>query len=290
MSKSMAFLLCLGALMGEVACTPTKPVARASDADEEPAIQILAAEIDRTMDDFRNPKNTVVFTGPSTVRFKKANIVAEGEGDKRFTVYVTTDPFPPELGGTLVIKVKDKVFVPHSYGGDSKAYWSLELRNVDGKYAEVLNGGPLPKAPKDSFTIEFTPNQQTYPTKGPVEVGIAIKNIGNTATTIFWGTHGGGNYPCRDTQLSFTATLDGVPVPPNPKPLPDGFISSPYIAKPSTVLKRTTDLTQWLEFGKPGKYLISATHTLIIENPENGGTPNRWTATYHNQFPIQIRE
>jgi hypothetical protein len=117
-------------------------------------------------------------------------------------------------------------------------------------------------------------------------VFIRVVNAGTVPLRVYWGTTGGGNYPCRDTQLSFTATLDGSPVPPNPKPLPDGFIMSPYEAKPNGALKRTADLSQWVQFEKPGEYMVEAAYRLVIENPQKEGSPRQWSVTYHNRFPV----
>jgi len=264
----------------------------ATHADEQqdkkqPQAQILTANVDRSYQDGK-PKNTFVLTGKSKLNIKKSNVISESEGDSRFTVFLTTDEFAPEIGGTLVVEVKDKIFLPFSYGGNAKSYWSLELRDVDRTSAEILNGGPLAKAPKDSFTFEYTPYRKSYPVSSPINVGIQLENIGKVPLTIYWGTTGGGNYPCRDTQLSFTATLDGVKVPANPKPLPDGFISSPFVAKPSSTLKRSEDLTQWLQFQKPGHYLVEATYTVEVMNPQQGALPSRWKVSYHNQFSIQV--
>ena len=121
-----------------------------------------------------------------------------------------------------------------------------------------------------------------------MKVGLQIKNVGDTALTIHWGTHGGGNYQCRDTHLSFTATRDGVAVPANPKPLPDGFIISPHVAQPNTFLKRTVDLSEWLQFENPGDYLINAAYKVEIENPQKDGTPDLWAVTYHQQFTVRV--
>lgn len=254
---------------------------------EESKAQILTANVDRTYQDGK-PSNTFVITGKSNLNIKKADVVSDGEGDSSFTVFLTIDNFSPKIESTLVVKVKNKIFLPYSYGGNTNSYWSLELRDVDRASAEILNGAPLPKAPKDSFTVEYTPYQKSYRVNAPVNVGITLSNIGKIPLKIYWGTTGGGNYPCRDTQLSFTATLDGVKVPVNTQPLPNGFISSPFIAKPSSALKRTEDLTQWLQFQKPGQYLIDAAYTVEILNPVESAMPNRWKVDYHSQFTVQI--
>jgi hypothetical protein len=279
--------LAIGVFLGTCGGSPLHAAEQQDDKKEEPAAQILTADIDRTYQDGKM-KNAFVIKGKSNLNIKKANVVSEGEGDSSFIVYLTTDEFPAAVGSTLLVKVKDKIFLPHSYGGDAKAYWSLELRDVDRASAEILNGSPLPKAPKDSFTVEYWPHQKSYPVASPVRVGITLTNVGKVPLTIYWGTHGGGNYPCRDTQLSFTATLDGVAVAANPKPLPDGFISSPFVSKPNSDLKRSEDLTQWLQFKKPGKYLIEATYTVEITNPEKDALPSRWKVSYRNQFSVQI--
>lgn len=287
--KAKLILLIIAILVGVSCGSYVHAAEQQYDKKEEPTMQILTADIDRTYQDGKM-KNTFVITGKSNLNIKKANVVSEGEGDSSFIAYLTTDEFPAAIGSTLLVKVKDKIFLPHSYGGDAKAYWSLELRDVDRASAEILNGSPLPKAPKDSFTVEYWPHRKSYPVNGPVEVGINLANVGKVPLTIYWGTHGGGNYPCRDTQLSFTATLDGVAVVTNPKPLPDGFISSPFVSKPNSDLKRSEDLTQWLQFSKPGKYLVEAIYTVEIMNPEKDALPGRWKVSYRNQFSVQIGE
>ena len=154
--------------------------------------------------------NTFVVTGRSNLAVKKATIRSEGEGDSNFIVYLTTDEFPPEMGSSLVVKVKDKTFVPHSCGGDSRAYWSLELQYIDRASAEILNGGPLPRPPKESLTMDVKPHQEVYLPNTPVKATLVLINIDSAPLTVYWGTLGDGQFRCRDTQLSFKAMLDNA--------------------------------------------------------------------------------
>ena len=250
-------------------------------------VEILFAKVDRTQQ-ADGPRNTFVVTGPAGLAFKKANITRESANN--FTAFLTVDDYDPKIMDSLVIRIGDKVWVPDGFGGDKDKYWSLELRDVDSATAEILNGGPLAEAPKSSFKIEYSPYQAAYAVDGPVQVELAVINVGEVPLTIYWGTHGGGNYRCRDTQLAFTATLDGEPVPANSKPLPPGFISSPFVSKPNNALRRGIDLSEWLQFSRVGEYLIDATYTLDIYNPDKTASPSHWKVDYHDQFAVRIEK
>ena len=287
-TKSLLLSLALGA--GFLGMAPiashaqTEPAAKET-AQTQPPVEILLAKIDRTQQ-ADGPRNTFVVTGPAGLALKKVAVIAEK--DNVFIAYLTVDDFKEELGDSLVVRVGDKVLVPYSYGGDKDRYWSLELRDLNKESAEILNGGPLAGAPKESFEIEYSPYQKTYAVDKPVEVQLGVHNVGAVPLTIHWGTSGGGNYPCRDTSLAFTATLDGKPVPANPKPLPPGFISSPFVSKPDNTLKRGVDLSEWLQFSQPGEYLVDAIYTLEINNPVKDASPASWKVDYHNQFSVRV--
>lgn len=233
-------------------------------------------------------KNNSIVVGPAGLAFKKALIVTEGENN--FTAHLTIDDFNTKLGNSLVVRVGDKVLKPASWGGNDKRYWLLELRDLDRDHTEILNGGPIPDAPKENFRVEYAPYQPIYKVDGPINIGFHLSNVGKTPTTVFWGTLGSGNDPRRDTQLAFTATLDGAPVPANPKPLLLGYLCSPYVSKPDNTLKRTAELSEWLQFSKPGEYLIKATYTLEIVNPQEDASPARWKVTYRDQFSVRVEK
>ncbi len=286
--KALLLSLALGAgLMGATTIAShaqTEPAARET-AQAQPPVEILLAKINRARQADGSP-NAFVVTGPAGLALKK--VVVTTEKDNLFNADLTVDDFKEELGDSLVVRVGDKVLVPYSYGGDKDRYWSPELRDLNKESAEILNGGPLAGAPKESFEIEYSPYQGTYAVNKAVEVQLGVHNVGAVPLTIYWGTNGGGNYPCRDTSLAFTATLDGKPMPANPKPLPPGFISSPFVSKPDNTLKRGVDLSEWLQFSQPGEYLVDATYTLEINNPEKDASPASWKVDYHNQFSVRV--
>ncbi len=254
---------------------------------KDPPVQIVAGKVEYV----REGDETVAKfteTGPAKLGIKKVTIHAEQGG--RFTVFLLTDDYPREMGGKLRVRVRDKLLTPNSWGGDEKASRSLGLRDVDAATAEILNGGPISKAPKESIKVEYLGLEKSFPLNGPVRVLIWLTNVGQTPLTIHWGTTGGGNYPCRDTQLSFKATLDGAAVATNPKPLPDGFIISPFVLKPNSALKRSEDLRQWIDFRKPGKYEVEVTYTIQIMNPGKDGTPSDWNVSYGDKFTVKMGE
>jgi len=252
----------------------------------EPLVQLLTANVDRSYRDGK-PRNTFTITGTSPLHTKKVFFDEEDASDSTVNAVVGIDECSPEVAQTLIVKVKDRLFLPGSYLGNGGTISSLVLRDVDRASAAILNGGPLPSAPEESINVEMQPLGPAA-LAGQVLVYITVVNVGDVPLTIYWGRTGGGNYPCRDTQLSFQATLDGVPVPANPKPLPDGFIVSPFDAKPNWPLKRTVDLTEWLQFQKPGKYLVEATYEIAIENPQKDASLREWTVRYHKRFPVEI--
>ena len=252
---------------------------------EVPDVQVMTAKF-KWKPHQKEPDFTI--TGVANLSIKKVRVDAGEENPGKFTVHLTVDDFAPDVGRTLMVRVKDKFFRPYSYGGDHKKYWSLELRDIDRTTVEIVNGESLKAPPENAFRVDYLPHQKSYPTGGPVRVGISLRNVGEIPLTIGWGTHGGGNYTCRDTQLSFTATLNGKPVPANPKPLPDGFISSPFVSKPASDLQRSEDLAQWIQFEEPGHYHIEAAWTVQIENPEKDVMPTHWAVVYRNAFVIQI--
>ena len=290
-TKSLLLSLVLGAgLMGVTTAAKdaqAEPAAKEA-AQTQPLVEILIGKIYLTLQNGHMTGLPVV-TGPAGLGFKKATVVNEGKGDRNFTAYLTVDEFSSDRIGSLIVRIGDRYFDPNGYSGASvDKCFSIELRNLDKESAEILNGGPLSGAPKESFQIEYSPYQKTYAVDKPVTVQLGVNNIGAVPLTIYWGTHGGGNYPCRDTSLAFTATLDGKPVPANPKPLPPGFISSPFVSKPSNTLKRGVDLSEWLQFSKPGDYLVDATYTLEINNPIKDASPASWKVDYHSQFTVRV--
>lgn len=252
-------------------------------------VQLLTAKIDRTSENSK-PKNTYVVTGKSLLRIKKVDVAAEDESGANYTLYITTDQkFSDAEGAILLVKAKDKLFLPFSFGGDAPdKNWSIELRNVDRASAERLYGKPLELSPKASFKLELSPYGESYALGEPVKIGVSVVNVGAKTFEIFASTTGGGNYRARDTNFSFTATLDGVGVAPVAKPLPDGFISSPFVSKPNNALRWSEDLDEWLLFDKPGKYLVRATYRLQITNPTIGASPIRWNVFYTANFSIHI--
>ncbi len=290
MMKTKSLLLSLALGVGFMGATTvasdaqTEPAAKET-AQAQPPVEVLLAKINRARQ-ADGSLNSFVVTGPAGLALKKVSVIAEK--DNVFIAYLTVDDFEKELGGSLVVRVGDKVLVPYSYGGDEDSYHSLELRDLDKESAQILNGGPLAGAPKASFEIEYSPYQGTYAVDKPVSVQLGVHNVGAVPLTIYWGTHGGGNYPCRDTSLAFTATLDGKPVPLNPKPLPPGFISSPFVSKPDNTLKRGVDLSEWLQFSQTGEYLVDAIYTLEINNPVKDASPASWKVEYRNQFSIRV--
>ncbi len=248
--------------------------------------RILTAKIDRTYENGA-VRNTFALTGTSAVRIKKVNFRLED--DSTLTASIATTPFDSKTSDILVVEVGDKIFVPFGFGGDTTdALWSIEIRDVDAKSVEILNGKPLPPAPKESLNIEYTPRETKFSLGAPIEVDIKIDNIGKTPLDIFYITWGGGNYLCRDAQLSFTATRDGEPVAPNPKPLPEGFISPPFTLRTKSDLNRSEDLCQWLQFDKAGKYEISASYRVKIKNPQVNSPVEIWNVTYENKFSLTI--
>lgn len=189
----------------------------------------------------------------------------------------------------LLVRVGDKIFVVKEFGGNAPgAYNTIGLHLVNVESATLLNGSTLPIAPKTALKIEYTPDETGMTKQGSHYVSILITNVSAKPITFFWGTTGGQNYPCRDTQLLFTATRDGIPVPPNPKPLPPGFISSPITLQPGSFLRRHENLDDWLGITEPGQYLVSASYSLNIQNPEPDSGPIQWWVTYQNQFAVQI--
>jgi hypothetical protein len=234
--------------------------------------QLLTAKIDFSG---QSPDHKYTITGVSRLRIKRATVEEEDEEQSGLRVHVTIDECSAEVARGLVVKAGDKVFLPRTYFGNGvEAISILELQGVDRASAELLTGAPLADAPKDSFRVDMVPLDNGT-------IFITLVNVGKAPLKVYWGTRGG-----RDKQLSFTATLDGVPVPPDPKPLSDGFIMSPFDAKPNSPLKRTANLSEWLQFQKPGNYMVEATYRLVIENPQPDSSPREWTVTYHNRFPV----
>lgn len=259
-------------------------IAYADEAAGE-RIEILKAKIVRQTSEEGFVTNTVTVTGASGLKVKKI-VVLPGEKQDDYRVLVTTDNFDPKLWDKMVVRVDARVLVPFSAGGDKDFYYSFELRDIDKATMEALNGGPLSEPPKSDIVIEYTPIQVKL--GHPLQVLIDIRSVCQRPLKIYWGTHGGSNYRCRDTQISFQATLDGNAVARNPKPLPDGFISSPFILKPNSRLRRTEELDEWLQIDKPGKYRVTANYIIQIENPDDDGNPHSWKVGYTNEFLMEV--
>ncbi len=48
-------------------------------------------------------------------------------------------------------------------------------------------------------------------------------------------------------------------------------------------------MAEWIQFQKPGTYLVDATYTVEIVNPKQE-VPTHWQVRYHHQFSILITD
>ena len=265
-----------------------RPV-QAQQVSKPPCVQILSADVfDRHTLDGRGV-NAYTVTGVSRLKVLKISVTMEDDG-AGYVAYLKTDKsFTQQEAYHAVVRVGDKILMPSEWGGSSSDVLNtIGFRPLDLASAEALNGGPFSAAPKESLKIEYTPDAGDVMGKGGVYTTIVITNVSDKPITFFWGTTGGGNYPCRDTQLAFSASRDGVPALPNSKPLPPGFISSPLTIQPKSFLRRHENLREWLQLDKPGKYLVSANYTLNIKNPAAGANPQQWSVVYRSQFSVIV--
>ena len=263
--------------------------AQAQQPPKPPSVQILSADVfDRHTRDGRGT-NAFTIKGVSPLKVIKTSVTMEEDGTG-YAVYLTTDKsFTLQDAYHAVIRVGNQILIPSEWGGRGQdVNNTIDFRALDRATAEVFNGTPFSAAPKDSLKIEYTPDPAGSPGKNGVYTTIVITNVSDKPVTFFWGTTGGGNYPCRDTQLAFSASRDGVPTLPNPKPLPPGFISSPLTIQPKSFLRRHENLKEWLQLDEPGKYLVSAAYTLNIQNPVADTSPRQWSVVYQNQFSVVV--
>ncbi|RYG63470.1 hypothetical protein EON80_21185 [bacterium] len=235
-----------------------------------------------------NRFDNIKVTGTAPIKIKKVILMPGSRDEKGMRAYLTTDNFTDEEEAKFIVKIKDKLMVPFGYGGGDGKFWSLELRDVDAESAKILAGKALDPAPKADFKIQFSPRPPRIKIGEKVQIALKITNIGATPWQIFYATDGGSNYPCRDLRFSFTATRNGQKVSANPKPLPPGFISSPFIIKPNSTLNRTIDLDEWLQFDHPGTYEVDVVYFITVKNPKKDELPGEWDISYPSHFSVEV--
>ena len=234
---------------------------------------------------------------------------------KKWIPHVKLAPSNVELLGSDVRWVNDKLvgelFVSPEFRDNEQAIKDMLLHKAarvgdqvfpdlwmmgytDGRYAVLLSfpseatqailRGETPDVPiAKNLKIEFSPSQEA-----PNQLRLKVSNTGQIPLTLCWGNDGTLDNPANDPMLSLSATRDGKAVPPNPNPLPAGTLGLPFTLKPGESRERLIFLDDYLAFGSPGTFQVSAHYTIQIQNPDSKNGPKSWSTGTDAKLDVPI--
>lgn len=226
----------------------------------------------------------------TSIHIQNIRVMPDPNISSLYEVHLYTDKFVLGKNWNYIVRCNETYFKAKSFMGNDGVMSIIVFGGLTKQKAELLSGESIGGFPKGDIHIDYDVHE-SYPLNSGVNVGIGITNNGKTPLDIYWETLGNGSTEYRDTQLTFSATLNNVPVAKNPNPKPDGYASKPHLFRPGSSQRRDVHLSDWLEFKNPGAYLVNVDYTLEIKNPEaKAGSVQSWKVTYHHQFKIEVTD